>query len=105
MSSTPQFEEWNIVRCYGLDFRRYLKELADTIDILELWDWFKNESPPKEKGYMFWGHENVSKISNKLDELYGNDHSGASFGFAMRCMQAIAKRGFDNWNKNNAEPG
>ena len=98
MSSTPPIDQWNVVQCCGFDFRKHLKELADTIDVLELWDWFKNESPPKEKGYIFWEHENISKISNKLDELYGNYHSGASFGFAMRCMQAIAKQGFDNWN-------
>ena len=95
MTSTPPVDQWKVVIVYGFDFRRNLKDMADTIDRLQLWEWFKNESPPQGKGYMYWGHENVQKIS---DNLENNDHSGATFGFAMRCMQAIAKLGFDNWN-------
>tara|TARA_B100001063_G_scaffold239815_1_gene263908 strand:+ start:8449 stop:8769 length:321 start_codon:yes stop_codon:yes gene_type:complete len=96
MASTPHYTEWRETQCYGADFRPLLKEMADTIDKLELWDWFKNEKPPADKGYMYWGHENVDKISNNLPS---NPHSGATFGFAMRCMQAIAKQGFNKWNK------
>ena len=43
---------------------------------------------------MFWGHPNIDLISNGLSD---NQHSGATFGFAMRCMQSIAKNGFDEW--------
>ena len=47
---------------------------------------------------MFWGHENVNKISDGLEK---NDHSGATFGYCMRQMQFIAKNGFNAWNKYN----
>ena len=95
MTSTPDYQNWKPVQVYGCDFRPSLKDMADTVDRLELWDWFKNESPPEDCGYTYWKHENIDKISNGLDN---NDHSGATFGYAMRCMQAIAKQGFDHWN-------
>ena len=51
---------------------------------------------------MYWGYSNIDKISNGLPE---NPHSGATFGFCMRCMQAIAKDGFDEWcRKQNNVP-
>ena len=95
MATTPDYTQWKEVNVYGSDFRPLLKEMADTVDRLELWDWFKNEDPPEDRGYMYWGHENIGKISKGLPS---NPHSGATFGYAMRCMQAIAKQGFDHWN-------
>ena len=97
MSSTPDYQNWKSVQVYGCDFRPSLKDMADTVDRLELWDWFKNESPPENRGYMYWGHENVSKISNGLEN---NDHSGATFGYCMRQMQAIASKGFNTWKED-----
>ena len=47
------------------------KEFADAITKLELWNWLAQDEPPKDKGYMYWGHENIDKIS-KLVELAGN---------------------------------
>ena len=82
--------------------KRDLIELKKTIDVLELWPWFGEVSPPDSEGYMFWNHENMNKISAKLDELYGNPHSGASWGIAMRNIQMIAREGFDVW-KNAVE--
>ena len=93
---TPAKDEWPYIKVYGSDFRPYLKDMADTVTRLELWDWFKNESPPNDKGYMYWRHSNIDKISNCLPE---NPHSGATFGFCMRCMQSIARDGFDEWNR------
>ena len=46
--------------------------------------------------YMFWGHENVSKISKKLDELYGNPHSGATWGYAMQLCNQLQKMDLQN---------
>lgn len=91
---TPLREEWPIIKVYGMDFRYCLKDMADTITRLELWDWFKNESPPVDKGYSWWDHPNINKIS---DGLTDNSHSGATFGYCMRCMQSIANNGFNDW--------
>jgi len=90
--------EWRLVKVYGMDFRSNLLDMAQTTTRLNLWNWFKNESPPKNDGYQFWCHENVNKIS---DGLNNNDHSGATFGYCMRQMQFIAKNGFETWNKEN----
>lgn len=95
MPSTPAFEQWRPITCYGMDFRPEVKDIANIVDELELWDWFKNVNPPEDKGYAWWGHENINNIYNKLVH---NPHSGASFAYAMRCIQSIAKLGFDNWN-------
>ena len=75
-------EEWPHIKVYGTDFRPMLQEMADTISRLEL---------------LYWGHKNVSLISNNLPN---NEHSGATFGYAMRCMQSIAKNGFDEWKNS-----
>ena len=93
--STPHYKQWKPVKVYGIDFRESLKDMADTIDRLEFWDWLKNENPPSNEGYMFWDHKNVNAISDGLND---NQHSGATFAFAMRCMQSIAKLGFEHWN-------
>ena len=94
----PPIEKWNIVKVYDTDFRPELIEMYKTITNLELWGWMKNENPPSNQGYMFWGHPNVDRISNGLSN---NPHSGATFGYCMRCMQSIAKNGFDKWNDAN----
>ena len=79
--------------------KRELIELKKTVDVLELWTWFQVESPPEGDGYMFWDHENMNKISDKLGELYGDQHSGFTWGQSVRTIQFIAKNGFDNWKK------
>lgn len=88
-------EGWRYVEVYGTDFRDELIMMANTVDKLNLWQWFKSESPPDHKGYSYWGHENVNLINKSLPQ---NNHSGATFAFAMRVMQSIAKNGFDHWN-------
>jgi hypothetical protein len=79
--------------------QRELIELKKTIDVLELWTWLQVEFPPEGDGFMFWDHENMDLISDKLEELYGNEHSGFTWGQSMRNIQFIAKNGFDNWKQ------
>jgi len=79
--------------------KRELIELKKTIDVLELWTWLQIEIPPDDKGFMFWDHENMNLISDKLAELYENSHSGFSWGQSMRNIQTIALKGFDNWKQ------
>jgi hypothetical protein len=81
-------------------FSNDLRLMAATVTQLELWDWFKQESPPEDTGYSWWRHPNINKISNNLrnddGDLY-NPHSGCSFACAMRNMQTIARNGFPAW--------
>ena len=88
---------WRLIEVYGTDFRPQLLDMAQTISRLGLWDWFKNEEPPENSGYMYWGHSNIHKISSGLEN---NNHSGATFGYCMRQMQSIARTGFHSWNKS-----
>ena len=87
--------DYKYIDVYGCDFRPSIKDMADTTTRLDLWTWFRDESPPDNSGYMWWGLENIHKISNGLSD---NQHSGATFGWCMRQMQSIAKNGFTTWN-------
>lgn len=81
-------------------FSNDLRLMAATVTELELWDWFKEENPPADEGYSWWGHPNINKISENLKDDNGNldnPHSGCSFACAMRNMQAIANGGFPAW--------
>jgi len=63
-----------------------------------LWPFFKNFSPPPNKGYCWWGKDDpnydewrrVNKILSKID----TGHSGASWACLMRVMEKIAKDGW-----------
>ncbi len=81
-------------------FSKCLRLMAATVTRLELWDWFRIESPPENTGYNWWNHPNINKISDNLQDDDGNidnPHSGSSFACSMRNMQAIAKEGFQTW--------
>jgi hypothetical protein len=80
-----------------------LRLMAATVTRLELWDWFRIESPPEDTGYSWWNHPNINKISENLQNDEGildNPHSGASFACSMRNMQSIAKNGFEVWKSD-----
>jgi len=47
--------EWRLVKIYGMDFRSNLLDMAQTTTRLDLWNWFKNESPPENKRLLFLG--------------------------------------------------
>ena len=103
-NSTPNYpldlNKWRKIRVYSMDFRKDLLDMAETTTRLGLWDWFKNYNPPKKDGFMFCGHENVNKIS---EGLTCNQHSGATFSYAIRNIQYIAKNGFEKWNNIHKE--
>ena len=90
------YKLWPYVEVYGTDFRSCLLDMATTISKLELWDWLKNYNPPEDEGFTYSNDPNISKISNGLQN---NSHSGATFGYCMRCMEYIAKNGFPAFYK------
>lgn len=96
-STSLDASEYKFVEVYGTDFRPYMKDMADTVTRLALWDWFHTDPP---QSYMLWSHPNIDNISNGLAN---NQHSGATFAYCMRIMQAIAKQGFDKWNTPNLD--
>jgi hypothetical protein len=70
-----------------------LKDAYDAITTANLWDFMRNEEPPHGQGYMWWPHPNLSEITRHMK----TDHSGASYGWTMRQMQFIAKRGWSEY--------
>jgi len=82
--------------CYGSDFRPSVFAMISTVTRLQLWEWFRTESPPKDRGYMWWDHENLDAIARDLE---GKDdgHSGATAAHCLRIMQWIAKDGIDKF--------
>tara|TARA_B110000908_G_scaffold172059_1_gene237355 strand:- start:1573 stop:1875 length:303 start_codon:yes stop_codon:yes gene_type:complete len=88
---------WPTVKVYGCDFRNELLDMAQTITRLELWEWMKNYTPLENKGFMFMSESEKDMISNGLKS---NQHSGATFAHCMRCMEFIAKEGFDKFKSH-----
>lgn len=68
----------------------------ESVTLCELWGFMKQ---PIES-YGFSSAVEVRKISEKMNELGYDGHSGFSFGWIMRQMQAIAQNGFDLYKKN-----
>ncbi len=72
-----------------------LADAYKAVSLAEAWPFLRDESPPEDKGFMFWGHPTVKQIETKMEML--DAHSGASFGWTLRQMEAIAKLGWEAW--------
>jgi hypothetical protein len=84
---TPDFES-----VYSAFETTMLKDAYEAITVCDLWDWMRTYSPEEGKGFMFTSHPNLDRIEK---EMKFGGHSGASWGWTMRTMEAIAKRGWD----------
>lgn len=58
------------------------------------WEFLAQQSPPADKGFMFWSHPTLSEINKNIK--YGG-HSGSSHAMVMRSMEFIAKEGWTTW--------
>lgn len=74
-----------------------LQDADDAITKCNLWTWLKDYEPEDGKGFMFGNHPNLDKINNAM--TYGG-HSGSSYGWTMRCMESIAKDGWEVFELN-----
>lgn len=81
---------------YNVDFRPDLLLMANSITELGYWEFFKNETPPRNEGYMFWNNSKIDELNRTCAE---SGHSGATFGMACRHMQFIAQNGFDAYRQ------
>lgn len=80
----------------------FLQDAYQAITAAGAWDFFRQESPPEGKGYMFWDSPALKGVQAKMKML--DAHSGASFGYTMRVMEAIAKNGWVSWVANHLDP-
>jgi hypothetical protein len=90
MDYPQNINEWPRVESYKKDFRPELLEMANAITRLELWEFFRQDTPPRQDGYFLWQHPNLANIGREIQ----TSHSGATFAFSCRHMQYIAKNGF-----------
>ena len=68
-----------------------IQDAYDTVKRLGLWDWFGQFEPHPNEGFMFTADINIAMIGNALTYV----HSGASFGWTMRIVHDIARRGWE----------
>ena len=66
-----------------------LRDVYETIDVLDLWSWIVNYEPEKDKGNAFWLDENVIAILENLDGPYHSDE----FRYAFDTLQKIQQMG------------
>ena len=82
---TPEIDKWKEVKLYDKDFRIELKDMADTISRLDLWDWVWCRLPPppteiNNKNIIYWQHKNKKKIYNNINCKI---HTDITFHFAF----------------------
>ncbi len=76
-----------------------LRDAHWAITISGLRHWIETYDPPKDRGFMFDDHPNLDII---MAAMAYQGHSGASFAWTMRMMQAIAKSG--DWDRFRQPP-
>ncbi len=71
--------------------REMMKNAYDAITMAEGgWDYMKTFN---EESFMFSSNPMVQTISKNIEALGYTGHSGASFGWTMRTMEYLAKKG------------
>jgi hypothetical protein len=72
-----------------------LTDAYQAITAAEQWFFFRYEEPPPDRGYMFWNTPELTLVQSKMRDP--DVHSGASYAWTMREMQAIAKLSWEGW--------
>lgn len=86
-------QDWPIIRVFGQNFRGELHRLYNAITQLNLWDSIAADNPNQ----MF--SNGVVNALRNYPTLQNSGHSGATFAYAMSCMEKIAKNGWDEFCK------
>ena len=73
--------------------RHFLEDAYKAVDSTGMWECIAKD--PGEGGFMFSQAPELKTIGAAMKHY--DDHSGASFGWTMRVMQAIAQKGWYVW--------
>lgn len=73
--------------------REMLVNAWNAITEVDMWNYMRNDC----YSYMLSNDKQISIISDKMEELGYNGHSGCSFGWTMRQMQYIAQHGEEKY--------
>ena len=69
----------------------------------EGWAYLKTFDPPADKGFMFCEPTpDLIRINTAIRKHYDR-HSGGSYAWTMRCMQFIAKNGWEAFKSKMTE--
>ena len=79
--------------------RIMLENAWQAITQTNTWDFVRQDI----ESFMFSSDPRVDIISQKMEELGYNGHSGCSFGYTMRNMQWLAKNGIDKFKEKFVE--
>ncbi len=106
--NTPAFVE-DAIPAFGnfdpLGFDEHEKEMLhagfQAVDSVEGgWEFLRTYEPPEDKGFMFsLPTGKRAEIDEAISARYGG-HSGSSYGWTMRVLEAIAKMGWESWAKH-----
>lgn len=69
-----------------------LQDADNAITQCNLWEWLRSYVPSEGKGFIFADNPNLDRINNAM-KFQG--HSGGSYAWTMRCMESIAKDGWE----------
>jgi hypothetical protein len=72
---------------------RMLADAYQAVTKAEMWEYLKLSSTPGKDGFMFSKDIELALITAEMT----HGHSGASFAWVMRQMEAIAKGGWAGW--------
>jgi len=75
--------------------RDMLQNAYRSITITETWNFIKKDI----NSFAFSNSREIYSISDKMNELGYNGHSGSSFGWTMREMQFIAQHGENRYKQ------
>lgn len=73
--------------------KEMLQNAWDAITQLDLWYYMRRDTD----SFMLSRDTDINIITNKMEELGYDGHSGSSFGWTMRQMQYIAEHGESNY--------
>jgi hypothetical protein len=82
-------------------WRMFLHDAYQAVGLADAWSYLRDESPPDDKGFMFSSSSATDTIQKFM--RHRHDHSGASYGITMRCMERIAKRGWSEFVSGNLD--
>lgn len=78
--------------------RKMLDDMYRAVTKVEGWGML-HDVDPGDGGFMFSKNEQVRDLTNRITGALDDSgvHSGSSFAFCIRTMQAIARYGWDSW--------
>lgn len=93
--------DFSFLKKDGDDSDVMLKDMYDAVTVSENWDNLKG-FVPSDGGFMF---SEKPEWFSRIDKAVKYDgHSGASHGWTMRCIDYIAKHGWDNFVLKMSNP-